>query len=154
MDPSQNIEPFLTRRIDGAEVRFGKLTPRDRVAILRRLKAERKAALIANLQSAGIGKEQVLVELENFDDCSWGQSRWLDHLNTIEGQEDAVRTAWAKQNSGDPTSALDAIEAADDGLLPLAAALCNLRLSPIEAQPDAPVEGGDGENPFPPRPAD
>jgi len=154
MGPSQNIEPFMTRRLNGVDNRFGKLTPRDRAAILRRLKAERKETLVGNLQTAGIDKEQMLIELENFDDSPWGQSRWLDHLNTIEGQEEAVRTAWAKQNSGDPAAALDAIEAADGGLLPLAAALCNLRLSPVNAPADSPVEGDDDENPFPPQPAD
>jgi hypothetical protein len=154
MEPSQNIEPFLTRRLNGVDVRFGKLTPRDRAAILRRLKAERKAKLVGNLQTAGIGKEQALVELENFDDSSWGQSRWLDHLNTIEGQEEAVRTAWTKHNSGDPAAVLDAIEAADGGLLPLAAALCNLRLSPVNAPADAPEDGDDDESPFSPQPAD
>ena len=150
MEPSDNIEPFLTRLVNGADIVFGKLTPRDRAGILRRLKAERKATLICNLQMAGIDKEQVLIELENFDDASWGQGRWLDYLNTIEGQEESVRIAWSKQNSGDPAAALDAIEAADGGLLPLAAALCNLRLAPAEA----PGEGGADEGPFPPQAAD
>jgi hypothetical protein len=154
MEPSLNIEPFLTRRIDGADVRFGKLTPRDRAAILRRLKAERKSKLVGNLQTAGIDKEQMLVELENFDDVSWGQSRWLDYLNTIEGQEETVRTAWAKQNSGDFAAALDGVEAADGGLLPLAAALCNLRLSPADTRAGSPTDGEDDEGPLPPHPAD
>jgi hypothetical protein len=154
METSENIEPFLRRRLAGADVCFGKLTPRDRAGILRRLKAQRKATLVMNLQTAGIDKEQVLVELENFDDRPWGQGRWLDYLNTIEGQEETVRLAWSKQNSGDPAGALDAIEAADGGLLPLAAALCNLRLAPADGPEESPAEGDDDGNPFPPQPAD
>lgn len=154
MERTQNIESFLTRRIDGVDIRFGKLTPRDRAGILRRLKAERKTALVENLQTACIDKEQMLIELENFDDSAWGQGRWLDHLNTIEGQEEAVRIAWEKHNSGDPASALDAIEAADGGLLPLAAALCNLRLAPADGGDDGSGDGSAADGPFPPPPAD
>jgi hypothetical protein len=154
MNISENVESFLMRRLNGAEVRFGKLTPRDRAEILRRLKAERKAKLVANLQTAGIDKEQVLVELESFDDSAWGQCRWLDYLNTIEGQEEVVRTAWAKHNTGDPANALDAIEAADGGLLPLAAALCNLRLAPAATPVEPPAEGSGDDPPFWPEPAD
>jgi hypothetical protein len=150
MDISANSEASITRRLNGADVHFGKLTPRDRAGILSRIKAQRKATLIANLQTAGIDKEQVLVELEHFDDSTWGQGRWLDYLNTIEGQEQAVRLAWEKHNAGDPAAVLDAVEAADGGLLPLAAALCNLRLMPAEAPP----RRGDDQNPIPPRPAE
>jgi len=153
METPENVESFLIRRLNGQDIRFGKLTPRDRAGVLRRLKSERKATLVANLQTAGLDKEQVLVELESFDDRPWGQGRWLDYLNTIEGQEEAVRIAWAKHNSGDPAAALDAVEAAEGGLLPLAAALCNLRLT-APASPSPAPEAGDADNPTPPQPAD
>ena len=137
---------FVIRDIKGVAVRFGKLSPRDRAEILRQVKAQRKELLLANLQSAGIDKEQVLVELEHFDDRPWGQAQWLDYLNTIQGQEEAVRTGYARCNAGDAAAVIDAIESADGSLLALAAELCNLRVVrptsktklPEQAIPEAP----------------
>ena len=134
-------EVTVSRRVADADVLFGRLTPRDRAGILREIKSRRKEILLANLMAAGIEKEQILVELEHFDDQPWGQRHWLDYLNTIEGQEHAVRASWGKCNSGDPVAVLDAIEVADGGLMPLTAEVCNLRITRMPpANAEAPRE--------------
>jgi hypothetical protein len=93
-DSSENSLPFVER--GGA--RFGKLSVTDRAVLLRKYKAAARLELIATLDSSGLPPEQQYAEKRAFDSDVWGARRWIDYINSFDGQEEVFRTALAKQN--------------------------------------------------------
>lgn len=126
-DSSAHSLPYVTREVAGQTVKFGKLTPRERSVILRRLKDERKAKLREHME--GLPPEQRFTELEAFEDETWGNDKWIGYLNTPEGQADVLTLAYQKhQTAGNVDAALDAVEQADGDLILLIGEVCNIAI--------------------------
>lgn len=138
------LETLTTRTVSGAEVKFGRFTPRDRAIVLRDLRKKRRAALEANCKASGLPPDQQFAELENFDDQpGYGSSKFLEYLNTPEGQDDVHERALLKLNTPEETQKIlgEMILPEGDGLQ-LAAEICNFVIKNTPAQ-----EGDGSENP-------
>lgn len=145
---SDNVLPYIIRKIGDREVKLAKLSPRDRGAVLARLKAEARERLRANLKESSVDKEQIFGELMAFDDRKWAASQFVDYCNTTEGENALCAMAWKKQNGdGDAWPDLDAIAAENDGsLFSLLLEVCNLTPKTPETKPET-------TGPNPPAPA-
>lgn len=130
----------MTRTLDGAEVKFGKLTPRDRQGVLNRLKSERRDKLRANLKEAQLEKEQVFAALEDLEDRKYTGADFIAHVNTPEGYEEIAELSWRKLNGGEFAPVCAALESFEEnGLLKLACDACGFRFGPAEpaSEPDS-----------------
>jgi hypothetical protein len=131
---SDHALKYVTRTIGGAEVRFGKITARERAVILRRLKDASREATRRNAKDAGLPAETVYQELQGHDDRPFGEPEFLDFVNTPEGQDELFALAFGKHNEGDPLPVMEEVEAQDRGLIALMCELCNLQLRPVGPQ--------------------
>lgn len=136
-EASAHALPYATREVAGKTVKFGKITPRERAIILRRLKDERKAKLREHMD--GLPPEQKFTELEAFEDEVWGNDKWIKYLNTPDGQAEVLGMSYAKHQSDDCTATLDAVEQADEGLIMLIGEVCNVPIVRKDAPANPPV---------------
>ena len=131
---SDHALKYILRVISGKEVKFGKITARDRAKILATRKAIRKSELRTNLKEAGLSPEQAFAELEAFDDQPWGEPRFIEFANLPEGREEIVRLALSKYADNPLTAdeVVEAVETEDGGLGLVMCAVANLEMKPME----------------------
>jgi hypothetical protein len=115
---------FVTETVAGTPRQFYKLTRRERADIKRRLLAERRAKLEANLKAGAVPGESAFAELEAFDDNPPVDRLWIQHVNSEEGREEILRLAL--KSAPDADAVLDAMP--PDSELSLVVKLCGLQL--------------------------
>lgn len=104
-DTSEHSLPYVDVTLsDGTSARFGKLSVTDRSALLRKYKAEQKAETAENVKN--LPPDQAYVELREFTSLIWGARKWLEYVNSFDGQMEVLRTAAAKQNDADKVDAI------------------------------------------------
>jgi hypothetical protein len=117
--------PIITR--DG--LAFAKFSPRDRAAVLKDLRKQRRDLKIANLNAAAVKSEQIYAELEAFDDePKYGSAEFVAHINSDEGRAEALERSYLKANPGGNVAALDSLNMTDGESLALVAEICNLTM--------------------------
>lgn len=144
---SDHALSYLTKEIDGKEIKFGKLTTEDRALILSAEKLKARALLKNQLAEAGLPPEQQYVELRTFDRLPWGAGRFLEYLDNQEAQN-AVHLLALKKQYPEP-EALTLSKTLTLGLrdsLALACDLCGYKLPDPEKKPD-PTPAGETKTP-------
>jgi hypothetical protein len=135
-------ERTITRPIGGKDYQFKKLTPYDRVEILRKLKAQKRESLLADLKAVGAEKEEMLGELRALDEVQYGEREFIGYVNSLDGRLAIIERSMVCGES-ERQEIRDAMsDPAFDPLI-LAAELCNLSLT-------APDEAYGEDSPNPP----
>lgn len=131
-----------TKTVERHGITFGKLTARDRAAILNQQKAKRKAELSANLDAAGIGGEEKFNELEAFDLTPRGLDDFVNYVNTMDGQLDVLLRGIRKGRPEATEAEVDDLPLTTGETMELAAEIAGLTLRfanpESEAEPQEP----------------
>jgi hypothetical protein len=121
------------------EVKFAKVSPRQRSEYLSRMKDRRRAELLEDLKASALPPDQVFVELDTLRETVYGLKQWIDFLNSPEGQAEVIRDSLKKHHpAADAEAVQDAVEAVDFGPMELISEICKVPLTK-PGQQDAPA---------------
>lgn len=149
---SESALPYIVKKVGDREIKLGKISPRDRAEMLRRLKATAREKIVANLKTSELPGERVYTELDDFDQQPWGFRQFMAHVNSEDGEYEICEIAWKKYNQGDPAPDLEAIALQEDDsrLIGVCIAVANLKFTDKTQKPTTPPPEGEGPNPSAP----
>lgn len=87
---------FLTAQINGKDLRFGKLSPNDRRAMLKSLRETRRKAFIQTMKDGGITGPAFVNEVDAFDQAFWGEREFFGFADSYDGQAEIITTGLKK----------------------------------------------------------
>lgn len=152
---------YIDVEIDGAPVKFHKMTPYDRAEIAESMQKRMRPQLEANLAAAKATPEQLMAELERFDAEFPFRPIMRIHIVTAAGQLDVFRRALKADHSPEKVEEiLKKLTLDEDEAEKLAMELCGLKPLPVpQEQPpkegeDNSAYGEDGPKPNPQEPAE
>jgi len=151
-------ERHIERKVGGNDVQFRKLTAYDRRDLLCGLKKQKRASLLDDLKAAGADKSEILGELRAFDDEKFGETQFVEYVNTLDGQTAVFDRSLDEQSDEQRASIRKELILSQSESLQLAAEICNLM---VDTAPDDAAsgpegatygDGGEPANPTPPEP--
>jgi hypothetical protein len=136
-------ETHLEETIGGDVVKFRKLTPWDRQAILKKLKQQRRAALLQDLRDVQADKGEMLAELRDFDEKPLEEFDFIRHFDTPDGKVDVFEAALSEYEEARRAAIRGGMVLSSHDTVKLAAKLCNIQLadSPANTEGDDPNAG-------------
>jgi hypothetical protein len=104
-----SILSYIEKEVGGEAVKFAKLSPRDRAAILQKILDERRVKFLASLEKQGVTGEAYINEVDAYDQ----QHRTIDdlvrYINGPIGQAHIIEFAFKKANRNEPVDKLDGL---------------------------------------------
>lgn len=122
----------VIRDIDGAEVKFHKMTPYDRMEVAERLRVEKRAKLLAELKEAGATPQELMGEAQQFDNSVNSSLLIFEFIRQPVGCVETFLRALKATNGIDAESILKKFTPDADEEFSLALELWGMKLEPTK----------------------